>query len=476
MNKWIISRHTRDMDLLIKVAELIKKYQNTINEQDKEVILKELETAKVYTPRFGDFKKSTLTSKINQLAFYMFGYKTKLNGENKFLFSPLSNLLFKYKNEETKRDKIFLTMLWGLQYNHPHSNTDIEYELYPFRLIFNLLKEPLLGNKLYVSEISYLIMVQKTINKDSYYKLVSEILELRKLDLLIIEKIFSKDKTNTLVNAVYEVDYYLKPILKYFNLINEVEGEVIAILAQGKGTFRRLRNTYYTLNNNYLPFINKLESLYSFLDKPISFTNFQQKLDTVKEIYNFYPNILLQEIGENINCNILQLPELINKYSANDDNANAYNFEDVLEEGFNTFKNIDAKKIAGAGNTDIKCLYLDEETIFAVEAKSTKNKLNLINDGRLEVHRQKIGAEYTIVITPRYVPAVLKDILNTKNVIITANTFSEYLYNSIIKDERNIDYKEINDIVINNLGTDISDKISDLTINKFATLGEEIII
>lgn len=60
--------------------------------------------------------------------------------------------------------------------------------------------------------------------------------------------------------------------------------------------------------------------------------------------------------------------------------------------------------------------------------------------------------------------------------IITANTFSEYLYNSIIKDERNIDYKEINDIVINNLGTDISDKISDLTINKFATLGEEIII
>jgi hypothetical protein len=88
----------------------------------------------------------------------------------------------------------------------------------------------------------------------------------------------------------------------------------------------------------------------------------------------------------------------------------------------------------------------------------------------------KIGAEYTIVITPRYVPAVLKDIKNTKNVIITANTCSEYLYNSIVKDERNIDYKEINDIIINNLGTDISDKISDLTINKFAILGNDIII
>ncbi|MGE4444535.1 MAG: restriction endonuclease [Candidatus Altimarinota bacterium] len=473
-NKWIISRHTRDMNLLIRVAELIKKYQNTINDEDKDFILKELELNQVYSPRFGDSKKSTLTSKINQLAFYMFGYKTKLNNDIKFLFSPLSNLLFKYKDDEKKRDKVFLTMLWGLQFNHPHSQTDIEYELYPLRLIFNLLKEPLLDNKLYVSEIAYLIMQQKNIDKDSYYILVNEILKFRKYDLKTIEQIFLKDKTNILVNAVYETDYYLRYILSYFNLIIVNEGNVIATLSQGKNTTRKLKNTYYSLNNEYLPFMNKLENLYSFLDKPLSFKNFQHKLDVVKEIYNFYPNILLEELGEDVDCNILQLPELINKYSANDDNANAYNFEDVLEQGFNTFKNVDAKKIAGAGNTDIKCLYLDEEKIFAVEAKSTKNKLNLVNDGRLGEHRLKIGAEYTIVITPRYVPAVLKDIKNTKNVIITASTFSEYLYNSIIKDERNIDYKEINDIIINNLGTDISDKISDLTINKFATLGNDI--
>ncbi len=145
--KWIISRHTRDMGLLIKVALLIKKYQSTINENHKLKILKELEKAQIYSPRFGSAKKSTLTSKINQLAFYMFGYKTKINGENKFLFSPLGNLLLKYKDDEVKRDKIFLTMLWGLQYKHPHSQTDEEYQLYPFRLIFKLLNEDKLRQK-----------------------------------------------------------------------------------------------------------------------------------------------------------------------------------------------------------------------------------------------------------------------------------------------------------------------------------------
>jgi len=473
-NKWIISRHTRDMELLIDVALLIKKYQSTINDKDKLEILRELEKAKIYSPRFGSTKKSTLTSKINQLAFYMFGYKTKINGENKFLFSPLGNLLLKYKKNELKRDKIFLTMLWGLQYKHPHSQTDEEYQIYPFRLIFKLLNEGKLDKKLYISEIAYLVMVQKSITLKSYEILVKKILEFRIKSKDEIIKIFSKDKSNLLVNAVYECDYYLKVMLNYFNLIRSVEGDMIVQLNHGSGSKRKLNNTYCKINPNILEYVEKLEAEYSFVDKPLSFTRSKHEIDTVKEIYNFYPNLLLTEINETIDCNILELPKLIDEYSKNKDNKNAYNFEDVLEKGFNTFLNVDAQKIGGAGNTDIKCIYLDDDSVFAVEAKSTKNKLSLINSGRLKDHRNKIGADYTIVITPRYVPAVLKDIKNTNNVIITASTFSEYLYNSILKDERNINYTEIKDIILSNLGTDVSNNISDLTINKFATLDENI--
>jgi type II restriction enzyme len=219
--------------------------------------------------------------------------------------------------------------------------------------------------------------------------------------------------------------------------------------------------------------VSKLESNFSFLDEPISLTKAKQELEIKKEIYNFYPKILLDEIGEGTESyDILKLPNLIDKYSNNENNENTDNFEDSLEQGFNTFYNVSAEKIGGPGNTDIKCIYLEDNSIFAVEAKSTKNKLSLVNDGRLKAHRIKIGAKYTIVITPRYVPAVLRDIQGTKSVIIKANTFSEYLYNSILEDERNINYAEIHHLVVDNLGEDISNQISDITMNKFAASGE----
>ena len=133
------------------------------------------------------------------------------------------------------------------------------------------------------------------------------------------------------------------------------------------------------------------------------------------------------------------------------------------------FYNIEAEKIGGAGNTDIECLYLTKKRKFAVDAKSTKNKLSSINSGRLAGHREKIGGEYTIVVAPRYVPAVLQDIRSSPIVIIRASTFSEYLYNCIDDDIREIDYDDFDKIITNNLGSDFSKSISNMTIERFAT-------
>ncbi|MFM9470795.1 hypothetical protein [Flavobacterium psychrophilum] len=191
-----------------------------------------------------------------------------------------------------------------------------------------------------------------------------------------------------------------------------------------------------------------------------------------KEIYSFYPRFLLEDIGELINdkkLELLNLPKLIEQYSNNNNGSEAYLFEDALVDGFNMFYNIEAEKIGGAGNTDVECLYLTQKKKFAVDAKSTKNKLSGINSGRLDGHREKIGGTYTIVITPRYVPAVLQDIKTSPIVIIRASTFSEYLYNCIENDIREIDYQDFDNIIVNNLGKDISKNISDLTIARFAT-------
>ena len=167
---------------------------------------------------------------------------------------------------------------------------------------------------------------------------------------------------------------------------------------------------------------------------------------------------------------MLELPKLIEEYSNNPQNKTAYLFEDVLVDGFNMFYNVDARGIGGSGKTDIECLYKSEtrNKKFAVDAKSTKYKLANLNAGRLRNHRENIGGEYTIVITPRYVPAVLKDIKDTPIVIICASTFSEYLYNHINNGIREIDYDEIDKLVTNNLGKDISKELSYITLEKFA--------
>ncbi len=474
-HKWIISRHVNDINLLIYVAQSIKKYQNNIDDNDKDKILDDLEKLKIYNPRYGKIKPSTLDSKINQLAFYMFGYKTRINGESRFLFSPLGNLFLKYKDNKNKNSKIFLTMLFGLQYKHPHSHTDKEFNLYPFRLIFKLLLDSRLEKKLFAYEVAYLVMTQKEMTHVLYENLILEILKIRILNVNEIETLFYKNH-NRYMNASYEWDYYASKTLNTIDIFERTEGKVLFKMKHGNTeTYRSITDNTISLSNNIVLYCEKLLNLYLFDREPLQNTDNKLQLDITKEIYNFYPQILLEEIGETTNYDILQVPKLISEFSKNKDNNTAYKFEDILVEGFNIFIDIEAQKIAGAGNTDIECLYLTENKKFAVEAKSTKNKLSLINDGRLQFHREKIGADYTIVITPGYVPAVLRDIKNTNSVIIKANTFSEFLYNSILEDERNINYEEIDNLIINNLGNDISDKISNITINKFAISKDSLI-
>ena len=217
-------------------------------------------------------------------------------------------------------------------------------------------------------------------------------------------------------------------------------------------------------------FVNKMLDIYSFAQKPLRLDdNERMTLDIVKEIYSFYPQILMEEIGESDELSsLLELPKLIEEYSNNPENETAYLFEEVLDEGFSMFYNVETKRIGGAGHTDIECLYLTKRKKFAVESKSTANKLSGINVGRLREHREEIGAEYTIVITPRYVPAARRDIKGTPIVIVLATTFAEYLYNNIFNEIRKIDYADFDDIIVNHLGEDVSRHISNMTMEKFA--------
>ena len=473
-NKWILYRHTRDFDKLCVVAEFLKSHTRTgISKDEKTQLNSKLRELGLYNERNHELPLDAINHKINQLSYYMFGYQAKVEGHARFLFSPLGNLFLKHVSNKEKSAKIFLTMLWAIQYQHPHSGTDSEFQLYPFRLIFKLLSEPKLSNKLYAFEVAYSVVFLKEVNEVAYKELVNELMELRKFSDKELAENFQEDP-HAFVNSAYEWDYYVSSLFESAGVLDKKDGVIITKLQHGKTkTFRKITRNEVSIPDNLKTLVEQLQNEYSFLEKPLLLNDPERlQIDVVKEIYSFYPKTLLFQIGEiadNIKFELLNLPKLIEQYANNNDGAEAYLFEDALKDGFNMFYNVKAEKVGGAGNTDLECLYIKEKKKFAVDAKSTKNKLSGVNAGRLEGHRGKIGGAYTIVVTPRYVPAVLQDIRTSPIVIIRSNTFSEYLYNCIDNDVREIDYADFDNIIVNNLGKDISKNISDLTISRFAT-------
>lgn len=478
-NKWILYRHTTDFDKLIVLAEILKTYTRTgISTEDKTKLNLKLKELGLYNERNPDMPLDAISHKINQLSFYMFGYQSKVNKQDRFLFSPLGNLFLQNAEDKDKSSKIFLAMLWAIQYSHPHSGTNAEFQVYPFRLIYKLLAEPRLLNKLYAYEVAYSVVFITRITRHTYEGLINELILLRKLSDEEIAAKFEESNQNNIhayVNSAYEWDYYVSTLLESAGVLNKKLGVVITKLKHGKtNTFRKITRNEVSIPEGIKFLVQELEKEYSFLERPLLLNDPERlRMDVIKEIYSFYPKVLLSIIGEdilqNMKLDLLSLSSRIEQYSNNNDGLEAYLFEDVLLEGFNMFYNVEAEKIGGAGNTDLECLYIPKKKKFAVDAKSTKNKLLGINAGRLEGHREKIGGEYTIVVTPRYVPAVLQDIRTSPIVIIRANTLSEFLYNCIDNDIREIDYKDFDNIIIMNLGKDISSNISDLTLSKFAT-------
>ena len=350
----------------------------------------------------------------------MFGYKDKVDGNDKFMFNPLGNLFLKNIKDKNKISKIFFTMLWGVQF--PNSlGTDPIFQIYPFRLIFKLLHDERLENKLFAFEVAYHVVFVKSINKENYEELVKSILEIRKLSNEDLEKNF-KEEEHVLVNATYEWDYYVSKFLVGAGILEKEEGEVICTLNQGENTTRKLTKNVVTLNKNVESLYVKLEQSYPVTEKPFLLNDPEQlSINVTKDIHNFFPEELLEEIGEKkdkIKLELLNLPKLIEKYAENHDGKEWDLFEDVLVDGFNSFYNVEARGLGGAGKTDVECLYITKKIKFAVDGKSTKAKLSSLNAGRLSHHRKKIGALYTIVVTPRYVPSVKFDIKESDTVKI----------------------------------------------------------
>ncbi len=477
-DKWILYKHTCNYEMIKAVALDVKNSCKTdVSDLERHRMQERLAALDLYRTRNPKERPlDSINHRINTLEFWMFGYEDKSNGDKRFIFSPLGNLFLKYISDEQKLRKIFIAMMFAMQFQHPANGTSSEFQLYPFRLIFQLLTDKRLDGKLYNYEEELILPFIKTVTPESYEQIVTQILSIRNLpDIELVNKL--KSDEHTYVNTVYEWEYYTQTLLSQVGIINKIEGDTLCKLyhpsksgSKSLPTGRKATKGYVTISLNCLSFIKEMLAEYTCFATPVQLKDPERlTIDCIKEVYSFYPQLLLKEIGESDDLSkLLELPKLIEKYSNNPENETAYLFEDVLTEGFNMFYNVEAVKRGGAAHTDIECLYITKKKKFAVESKSTANKLLGINAGRLREQREEIGGEYTIVITSRYVPATKRDIKGTPIVIILANTFAEYLYNHIFHEVRNIDYADFDNIIVNNLGTDISGLVSNMTLEKFA--------
>ena len=467
--KWILYRHTNNLDIIKAVAvNLIKFSKGNINKSEKILLNKRLKKLAWYKERNPELPLDAINHKINTLAYFMFGYKSTVNGDKKFMLSPLGDLMIEnFENHEIS-SKIFLSQLFAVQFPHPHSSTSDDFKLYPYRLIFQLLNEPKLNYKLYSIEVALLIVFIKTIDKSKYQSLVNEILELRKSKTeKIIEKLEKNNHAH--VNSYYEWDYYQSKLFESAGLISRYSGECIHKMKQGTKTIRIIKNSYIVLNKEIKGFCVKLLNNYSLFKTPIELNQGTRlSKDIIKEIYSFFPEELMDLIGikkDRSLKDVYNLMKSIDYHSENPEKKSPDQFEILLTKGLNLI-NIDAQRLGGSGKTDIECLFLDDKSKFCVDAKVSR-KLNSLNSGRLRFHRKKVGAKYTIIITSRYVPSVLTDIDQQDIVIILANTFTEYLYKNIKDRNNETDYSDIHNLILSNPGSDISNQISDLTIKNY---------
>lgn len=469
--KWILYKHTCDLEIIKESAWLVKNSGSAYLGKDSATqLLQDLRAKGLYRGRGKNQSLDSGVHRINTLVWYMLGYKHGVGKEKKFIFSPLGNLFIKHIQDDEKLSYVCLSMLWGKQFPDGQFGTPDDFRIYPFRLIFQLLLDSRLSFSLGSLEYAHVVSKVTSIDDELFEKLIVEILEFRAKEF--DEKItIAQSEEHHFVNAYHEWAYTIN-LLETLGVVNASDSDQATFkLHHGSSTIRTIKDFSVSLPTKLGPFLERLRVEHPYNDIPVLVDDPERlKVDSLKEIYAFCPTALLEELGGDIDrsaFSIATLPKRISELSLNSKPGDPDRFEIELANAMNHFDDVVAERISGPGNTDVECLYLKLSEKFALEAKSTSGKLTGLNAGRLRVHREKISAQYTLVISPRYSPSVLTDIKGDSVAILLVSTFSEYLYNAHSMGRTELVFEPIRDILINNLGSDISQKVSALTFTKF---------
>ena len=249
---------------------------------------------------------SSANHKIDEPRFYGAIYETP---NKKIHVSSFGELLLKYEDDISKRNKVFISMLFTVQFYNPYKKLE-EFNVYPLRLIFKLLIDKRIGylTNLEVSSILYKV---KTIqNFDKYEKIVQEILLLRKRSPESKIEFITMDSTQLIKN--YVSCNYLFNMLSELIITNQQKTTTIF---KTQSNLRKNPTTIterkFELNPDYNEFVEKLLLENKVIDSVKGIMGLRS--DWIRDIYNSIPTALLEEISENDNIysEYLQIPRLL---------------------------------------------------------------------------------------------------------------------------------------------------------------------
>lgn len=482
--KWIFQKN-------ISSSKLMEIYVEVINETkdvDKEIIKSKLKKDNAYKGRSNQGSLNTMGVRFSQMCFYMFGYKSSNS-----IFVP-SQTTINMINKTSAVNKNMLVNLFALQYPHPYSKTPNDFVIYAGRLIIKLLTEKRINQKLYIDEMIWFLPFVKTINEKSYNELVESILEYRKLNYFEKNELFSSvdNYVEVFANCLHEINYYFITIFKGFDVLETVsdakhnDGKLFKFKHGQTETYRTDRickninnSGYIKLNDSLIEAAELLINKFSPFDRPITMADKYvfSKEDWISDLYEIelieYLNTIFPDYDKQREIiNAISTMTYMSKYSSVD----GKDFEKALKPVFELFREIlNVEIISGAGDTDLLCS-IEDNTIQSgldniykinIDGKSRKSSTNL-NPLRLVRHLKIHSSKYCIVVAPRFSRGTILDISNLPVVLITADSLARYCSKECFSsDDSFADYTSINEIIINNLGKDITPLVDKLTMNRY---------
>ena len=481
-HKWILQKNVSSDDI-------IKSYLNVLSSSNGEInyaeVKQRLKDTNIYKGRSNYGSISTMGVRFSQMCFYMFGYKVG----KVFIPSPMtSNLLD--QNCSVSKESNSLVNLFAIQYPHPYSDTSDDFELYAGRLIIKLLLEDRIDRKLYIDEIIWFLPFIERVNQTIYDELVDSIIEYRCLSYDQKNRLFKSvhNFDDVFANVTHEFNYYFLRIFKGFGAVKVVSdpnhnaGKLFKF-HHGTGTTLRSdaydsgkkNSGYVMLNDIVIDDAIKLNNSFSAFDIPTTMgtDGIYTRQDWLTSLYDTEPLNYLNCINSSISRE-KEISDTVNKmvYASKYGSHDGKEFEQALKPFMELFRETaNVEIIGGAGNTDLLCAMEDElENIYKinVDAKTRKAGLEEINARRLENHLQINNSKFCIVVAPRFASGVSCDIRGHNIVTIRAEDFGSYCYKECKNSKDGFaDFESIHEMIENNMGTDITDLLRELTASRY---------